>query len=496
MLKLVYVALFAFFIPLAYSDQAQEIKSLKHEISVLKKKVDVISAQALSNNDISKHQDKQQQNKYVNNSKIAYKQVLKDPKQQDPGKGKFHIGGFVQMVALYDCNQLGYFFNRDYTYIPQLVYKDQTDMGKTRKGLRSHVKQSRIVITYDDYGKFLKETYPMRAFIDIDFYNGKEGNGIFTHSFQPRMRSAYFKFGNVEVGLDWSLFMDIGNFPVTVDFGSATGTCMLRQPQFRYTHKITKFLSLVGSIENSDSTFVEKDGASKYTRTLDNAGGDYRASSIFPDFIGALLYNNGRLNGGLKIVFANTRVAPNTDNNGATVRSVAFGGSFGYRLNNGDKLIGHVNFGNGLARYLHEAACYGLYYDKEENRFYKHFAFGFTFGLTHFWRPNLHTSVTFGRTMIRLAKNILEQPQTIEVRDGGTTKTINNPTLVAAEDNFFRYCTSFHANLIWNINKRVEVALEYLSHRKAPARFKHPIKINRQKAVMDRVLMHFKMNFN
>lgn len=489
MLRLSYLAVVALVSQALCAYDNSEIQSIKNQIAELNKKIEGISN---SGSRISTSTKKSGISvvKANNNQVVARPNTSYGVKQE---KGELKINGFIQMVAMYDMNQLGYLFNRDYTYIPQLMYKDQTDVGKTRKGLRSHVKQSRIVFNYYDKGKFLGEVYPMHAFMDIDFYNGKEGNGIFTHSFQPRMRSACFDFGNVKVGLFWTLFMDIGNFPVTVDFGSATGTCMLRQPQFRYTQKINKVLSLAGSIENSDSTFIEKDGKTKYTRTLDNSAGDYRSSSIFPDLIGALLYNDGRLNGGLKVVWANTRVSPNTKNNGATVRSVAFGGSFGYVFPNKDKLIMHCNVGKGLARYLHEAASYGLYYDAEENKFYRHFALGFTAGLTHFWLPNLHSSITYGRTRVHLAKKILEQPRFITDSSGAT---VDSPALVAAEDNLFRYCTSFHMNLIWNINERIEWAVEYLSHRKAPAKFKNPIKTGRKNAVMDRILMHFKMNFN
>lgn len=406
--------------------------------------------------------------------------------------GKFRISGFIQMVALYDIDQLGYQFNRDYSYIPQLAYKDEEGVGNTRKGLRMHAKQSRIVFTYDDIGKFCGETYPMHAFMDIDFYNGKEGNGIFTHSFQPRMRSACFDFGNFKIGLFWSLFMDIGNFPVTIDFGSATGTSMLRQPQIRYTHKINDSLSIAGSIENSDSTFIQKDGATHFTRTLDNAAGDYRSSSVFPDLVGALLLHTKQATGGLKVVFSNTRVSPNPKNRGKTVKSIGFGGSLGYILPNNDKLILHCNVGNGLARYLHEAACFGLYYDEEENKFYRHLALGLTAGITHYWKPNLHTSVTMGRTLVRLCDKVLNQPKQVDLGSG----LVNNPELAKAENNLFRYCLSFHANLIWNINERIETGIEFLSLRKAPAKFKNPIKTNRKKAMLNRILLHFKMNIN
>lgn len=450
-----------------YEDGADNLLKLKQEVADLQKKVNQL---ALSNG---------------STKSVAASDVSSDV------EGKFHIGGFIQMVAMYDIDQVGYAFNRDYTYIPELFYKDQAGKGNTRKSLRMHVKQSRLVFTYDDKGKFFDDIYPIHAFLDIDFYNGKEGTGVFTHSFQPRLRSACFDIGNLKVGLFWSLFMDVANFPVTIDFGSATGTTMLRQPQIRYVHKLNDVFSLAGSIENSDSTFVERDGATRRNMTLDNNSGDYRSNSIFPDIIGALLFNDGVRTGGLKFVWAQTRVAQTAENKSAAIRSISMGASLGWKFPNKDKFIAHCNFGSGLARYLHEAACHGIFYDKEENKFHRHKALGFTFGYTHFWKPNLHSSVTVGRTLIRLHPKILNQSRTAKDESGND---IDNPDLVKAEDNFFRYCTSFHANLIWALNSRVEIGIEYLTLRKAPAKFANPIKTDRKKAGLQRILTHFKMN--
>lgn len=471
-----------------FSDTNTEINYLKQEILKLQQRVEALSkAQTIQANIELSKVKKQKETSPKVPPKISKKETPSDKILDD--SWKFVGSGFIQMIALHDMGQVGFNFDRDYTYVPQLLYKDQQGPGETRKGTRMHVKQSRITIAFTKDCKVFGETYKALTFLDVDFHNGKEGNGIFTHSFQPRMRNAYFDIGAFRIGLCWTLFMDIANFPVTLDLGSSTGVSMLRQPQIRYTHKLNNVWSVAGSLEHSDTTFVEKDGKTKNTRTLDNSGGDHRSSSVFPDLILALLYNDNRLTVGIKGVLNNGRVTTNPSKS-ASVYGLGFGSSLGYVFSNKDKLVAHFNIGKGLARYLHDAACYGLYYDAEENKFYKHLEFGAALGFTHYWKNNLHSSISYGYTRVKLNSRITNQNP-----DRTNKESTEYKALEAAEDNFFKYCTSFHINLIWNITTDMEVGVEFISLRKAPVKFAYPIKTNRAKASLDRILFSFKMNY-
>jgi DcaP outer membrane protein len=82
-----------------------------------------------------------------------------------------------------------------------------------------------------------------------------------TNSYGLRMRHAYGQFGGLLMGQTWSTFMDVDNFPETVDFNGPVGATFLRQPQIRFSYAAQGAGTFTAALENSASYVLDQDGA-------------------------------------------------------------------------------------------------------------------------------------------------------------------------------------------------------------------------------------------
>ena len=72
-----------------------------------------------------------------------------------------------------------------------------------------------------------------------------------TNSYGFRLRQAYGEFAGLLAGQTWSTFMDVDNFPETVDFNGPVGATFIRQPQIRYAYPTQKAGTFIVALENS-----------------------------------------------------------------------------------------------------------------------------------------------------------------------------------------------------------------------------------------------------
>jgi hypothetical protein len=82
-----------------------------------------------------------------------------------------------------------------------------------------------------------------------------------TNSYGFRIRHLFGQFGGLLVGQTWSTFMDVDNYPETVDFNGPIGSTFIRQPQIRYTYAIPDWGSFTAALENSSSYVLDHTGA-------------------------------------------------------------------------------------------------------------------------------------------------------------------------------------------------------------------------------------------
>lgn len=78
-----------------------------------------------------------------------------------------------------------------------------------------------------------------------------------TSSYGFRIRHAYGTFGGLLVGQTWSTFMDVDNYPETVDFNGPTGATFIRQPLIRYTYGTRSSGGFTVALENPSSYVLD-----------------------------------------------------------------------------------------------------------------------------------------------------------------------------------------------------------------------------------------------
>ncbi len=78
-----------------------------------------------------------------------------------------------------------------------------------------------------------------------------------TSSYGFRIRHAYGTFGGLLVGQTWSTFMDVDNYPETVDFNGPTGATFIRQPLIRYTYGTRSAGGFTVALENPSSYVLD-----------------------------------------------------------------------------------------------------------------------------------------------------------------------------------------------------------------------------------------------
>jgi hypothetical protein len=89
-----------------------------------------------------------------------------------------------------------------------------------------------------------------------------------TNSYGFRVRHAYGQFGGLLVGQTWSTFMDVDNFPETVDYNGPPGGTFIRQPQIRYAYPTVKAGTFTAALENSDSYVLDPSTDAPYASSL------------------------------------------------------------------------------------------------------------------------------------------------------------------------------------------------------------------------------------
>jgi hypothetical protein len=89
-----------------------------------------------------------------------------------------------------------------------------------------------------------------------------------TNSYGFRVRHAYGQFGGLLVGQTWSTFMDVDNFPETVDYNGPPGGTFIRQPQIRYAYPTVDLGTFTAALENSDSYVLDPGSDTPYASSL------------------------------------------------------------------------------------------------------------------------------------------------------------------------------------------------------------------------------------
>jgi outer membrane murein-binding lipoprotein Lpp len=134
-------------------------------------------------------------------------------------------------------------------------YPSMTPVGGRNEGnsVEGHAKQTRLVLS--------TETpiagHTLKGLVELDFQvvPGTQGNQRATNGYDLGLRRAFFVYDDWLFGQEWSNFQYTGALPETTDLiGPTEGTVFVRQPQIRYTRKLSDALSLSVAAENPETS--------------------------------------------------------------------------------------------------------------------------------------------------------------------------------------------------------------------------------------------------
>lgn len=287
------------------------------------------------------------------------------------GKTTVAIKGYIKLDAMmtdYEARPAASLepLGRDYYAGPRSVPLDDGSGGLTLYDM--HAKQTRLIVgtsTPLDNGQAIK------THLEVDFQNSDAGNETISNSYQPRLRQAFFTYGNWLFGQAWSTFQNVGALPETLDFiGPTESTVFIRQPMIRYTKGRFQI-----ALENPESRIAAGD-----TTTDDNS---------VPDL--SLRWQAGPL-----VVAGLLRSIESQDPGGVDDSVIGGGISVSGKFAVGrDDIKFMATTGSGLGRYLGVLANFDAQVDAQGDLEAIDSSAAFV-AYRHFWTPKTRSSFVFG----------------------------------------------------------------------------------------------------
>jgi hypothetical protein len=216
-----------------------------------------------------------------------------------------------------------------------------------------------------------------------------------TSSYGFRVRQAYGQFAGLLAGMTWSTFMDVDNFPETVDYNGPIGNTFIRQPVLRYTYPTQEKGNFTAALENSSAYVLDGRSASP----------DYGVAiptslSRMPDLV--LRWDKGFDWGGAS-VRAVTQELRFDDGAGLhpSARGYGVGASGLLKTWGDDYAVLAVTYGDGIGRYLNYIE--GAVFDPGSGKIRVERAIGVVAGYQ--WKPRADLRFNFVYGMTRELDN-------------------------------------------------------------------------------------------
>ncbi len=362
--------------------------------------------------------------------------------------GSFRIPGSDISLRLYGFVELNYVHDfkgdnsdSDYsTFAPYMPLKGTADYARKNRDYLT-ARTSRLGLETGTPTKW----GVLSAKIEGDFNNEpRTGNSaqygsvanLFTQqatsSYGFRVRQAYGQFGGLLAGMTWSTFMDVDNYPETVDFNGAIGNTFVRQPQLRYTYGTPYQGNFTVALENS-SAYV-----------LDESSGLPVASSLsrMPDLV--LRWDKGFEWGSMSVrgVTQELRVDDGAGAKAAT-RGWGAGSSALIKTVGDDYLVLAVTYGDGIGRYLNYVE--GAIFDSANKKILMERALGVMAGYQLKTSDVLRFNFVYGMT---------------RHLDNGYTDFIRAVGFDAGRFGINRQVQQAHVGFIYNPVRSVDLGLE------------------------------------
>lgn len=194
------------------------------------------------------------------------------------GNATVKMGGFVKAEALASDFKDGTVptgnLLRDF-YLPSAIpVGNAPSAGEVTN---AHAKQTRLSMTVTSP----VDGHKLSAYVEGDFQTaqGTQGSQRTTNGYNFALRRAYVTFDDWQFGQDWSTFQVVSALPESTDFiGPTEGTVFVRQPQVRYTRKLSDIAQLQLALENPETGTATTASAALVENDVDS----------LPDVVGRL----------------------------------------------------------------------------------------------------------------------------------------------------------------------------------------------------------------
>jgi hypothetical protein len=168
---------------------------------------------------------------------------------------RFGFGGFAKTNVMSSDYSGGSVASgsagRDF-YIPATIPVG----GAGERYLDYQAKESRINFRSDH---LLDNGRQLTTFVEVDFLWSGAGDERVSNSYNPRLRHAFFSYGNWLFGQSWTTLQNVSALPETLDFiGPSESTVFGRQAQIRYTRGPWQF-----ALENPGTTITPHGGGDR-----------------------------------------------------------------------------------------------------------------------------------------------------------------------------------------------------------------------------------------
>ena len=341
------------------------------------------------------------------------------------------VGGYVKLDAYYDFGPKGGSDAQDATSVPL-----SGTPAHERDGYgHLDAKYSRLNVesrTPTDFGEFT-------IFSEMDFAGSTSDTNlnVSKNGYAPRLRYAYGRLGNFLAGQYDSAFRDIAAEYESLDSGYSTGINDNRVAQIRYTVPVWTDAGLALSVENPETDYTTTAGVAQNST---NGGITFNR---LPDFVAAL---NDKTEWGHWNVHAVARDLRLDDgaHHGGEKFGWGVGASFAAKTWGADKVLGQISYGDGIGRYITDAAGSSLIFNSATNLLTTQTAFGAALGYQHWWLEGLRSNVNVGYTHIEPSSELTS----------------------AGADVFNHKLTTAAVNLMWSPIPRIDTGLEYLFARR------------------------------
>lgn len=344
------------------------------------------------------------------------------------------IGGYFRTDFIYDLKPAG---NAE-SFVPATFPIPQTGVNNNTVSVRpTRLNLDFLIPVGSSSGRF---------FIEADFFG--------TNATTPRLRHAYAQMNNLLIGQTFTNFMDVDAGPDTLDFQGPNSWVIIRNPQFRYTIKLTDKTNFAVSVEKASSDVA-------YTTPTFSA----LPNSPTPDFGVKLRHDMSYGHIQIASIFRDVSAyfpAPSTKSGSAFGWGVNFTGAF--RFLGKDNFVYQAAYGAGYERYVNDTS--GLGTDaapaNTANPYLKAVPLTAVYGgYQHYWAKRWRSSLVYG----------FAQTQNTDLQVGSS----------------FHQSNYSAANLIWNPLGSVNVGGEVL--------YGWIVKENNTRANDTRFLFSAKYNF-